>query len=117
LHDGVTTYGNPHGISNPWALQTDPRSDDVEMGIPARFATNAEPNAELNGDASMPDAGGQSFQPLQPYREAPQTPTQHNASASNAPPEVRPMFVGSRTFALEYDVEQVGRSGISEVEL
>jgi hypothetical protein len=40
-----------------------------------------------------------------------------NGQIASRAPNVRPKMVGSRTFALEYDLEQVGRSGISTIEL
>ncbi|HJQ81893.1 MAG TPA: hypothetical protein VJ828_18150 [Lacipirellulaceae bacterium] len=117
VNDAVTAYGNPAGIGAPWAMQAEPPSNYAEPGVPARYATAAESNAGLTVDASVPGPDGALFQPLQPYREASTTPLPTSSSAAAAPLDVRPKFVGSRTFALEYDLEYVGRSGISKVEL
>jgi hypothetical protein len=115
--DSVTAYGNPAGMEAPWTLPTEPRLENSETSVPARYATTAESSAGLNGDLSAQNRDGAHFRPLQPYREASTTPLPENSSAAAPPPDVRPKFVGSRSFALEYDVEQVGRSGISKVEL
>jgi hypothetical protein len=116
VDDAVTAYGNPTRTGAPSALQTDPRSDNIEPGVPARYATTAESNAGLVGDPSAQYPGDALIQPLQPYREASTGASPNSSPAAAPPPDARPKFVGSRTFALEYDVE-VGRSGISKVEL
>lgn len=117
VDDAVTAYGNPAGVGPPWAVQAEPRSNYGDPGVPARYATAAESNTGLAGDTSVPSPEGALFQPLQPYREASTTPMPDNSAPAAARPDLRPKFVGSRTFALEYDVEYVGRNGISKVEL
>ncbi|HEY3394959.1 MAG TPA: hypothetical protein VGK58_19800 [Lacipirellulaceae bacterium] len=117
VDDAVTAYGNPAGIGPPWAMQAEPRSNYGDAGVPARFATAAESNTGITGDTPVPSPDSAPFQPLQPYREASTTPLRDNSAAAASPLDVRPKFVGSRTFALEYDVEYVGRGGISKVEL
>jgi hypothetical protein len=116
VDDSVTAYGDPPGIGDSWATQSEPRSAGSESGVPARFATAAESNSGIADNISVQSSEGTLYQPLQPYREASTTPLPSPAT-SVPPPEVRPKFVGSRTFALEYDVEHVGRSGIQNVEL
>ncbi len=134
----MTAYGNPNGIGARPAFNHD------ESGVPARYATAGDGNAGLAIDAAAPNTEVAPFHPLPPHREAFPEPWPSpgdnvddpaNTSvvpvdpnfARNSPPtnshiaasaaEVRPKMVGSRTFALEYDLEQVGRSGISTIEL
>jgi hypothetical protein len=132
-NDSVTAYGNPQAVGAPLALQNSAPSSPADSGIPARYATagDTNQNAAINGaDVS---ANQPAFQPLPPYREASPTPLRNAQPPAGelfdsvpAPPAAyggqnlpttQPMLVGSRSFALEYDVEQIGRSGISKVEL
>jgi hypothetical protein len=140
--DGVTAYGNPNGVGVPPAGQ--PGGDYDPSGVPARYATTNEVNGGFTPDAPAQNMEGVPFHPLPPHRESLSTPLPLPGDdiddpvdssivsvdpnfAANAPtnntqlaapaPEVRPKMVGSRTFALEYDLEQVGRFGISTIEL
>jgi hypothetical protein len=139
--DGVTAYGNPNGVGVSPAGQSG--GDYDESGVPAHYATANETNEGLTFDAPAQNTEGVPFHPLPPHREALQTPwpapgddvdepgdtpiapvdpnldayAPANVQIGTPAPEVRPKMVGSRTFALEYDLEQVGRSGISTIEL
>jgi hypothetical protein len=138
--DGVTAYGNPNGVGVPAAGQTNVAHD--QSGVSARYATAGDANAGLTVDGPPPNTGDAPFHPVPPYREAfswPSPGAEFDAPAdtsnvpidpnfaTNSPPtnsqiaapaaDVRAKMVGSRTFALEYDLEQVGRSGISTIEL
>ena len=141
--DGVTAYGNPAGVGAPLAMPAaEPHGG--EPRIPARYATNSDANHGPGRPGQSGNDDGPSFSPLQPYREAsvPPLPSHANHAAMPAetatrpgrttdefqpppndayvnqiPPDVRPKLVGSRSFALEYDLEEVGRWGLSKVEL
>jgi hypothetical protein len=118
--DGATRYGNP-----------------LDTGLLPTQST-------ASGDRYAAD---RQITPLEPYRQAslrrlPETasaeppreypagnsePTGENSSklpapsslphAASLPPGVEPKAVGSRTFALEYELADVGRWGVSRVEL
>ena len=45
------------------------------------------------------------------------TPIDGSPPTSDYPPNIQPKLVGSRTFALEYDLEGAGSAGVSKVEL
>lgn len=114
----------------------------VQARVPAQFADAVKTSD--NGWKSSATTGP-SFTPLEPFREA-STGTSHSpsagpsllalppvsqASAAAMPavtpvdtaaspthsPSSPPKLVGSRTFALEYDLDDTGRDGIARVEL
>jgi hypothetical protein len=124
-------------------MQPDSKAIPTDAGVPARYATTADSNERLS-DESSAHFGGAAFQPLEPHRETSSTtspspdndtyapagksiapvgpeftatPAPRSANPPTAAQDVRPQLVGSRTFALEYELEQVGRWGISKVEL
>jgi hypothetical protein len=129
--DDVTVYGNPERSSPTFASSADavPERDDR---IDARYAgpVVSTPPSEATVDAA-PISVGTSFAPLEPFRQASisriPSPTEFAASNASAAPDVTiatqhspsapPKLVGSRTFALEYDLADSGRWGISKVEL
>lgn len=142
--DSVTAYGNPTGIVSPTIAGGSANrstSDAASPSIPADYAVVGGPHFADNQSPASVDQSA--IQRLSPYRHAaverlpdanlnpPDTgtatsaTTQHhrgpfpNASelARQLPPGVQPKMVGSRTFALEYEVEEAGWQGISAVEL
>jgi hypothetical protein len=132
--DNVTSYGTPAGVESLQANQSDALEESRSTGVSAKYATA---NDSMSRTASPP------FQPLQPYRQASDArPRAAEASASprgsetdqvqsthdsiGLPPsdgyanqqsnDQNSKLIGSRTFALEYDLEE-GQWGVSEVEL
>jgi hypothetical protein len=134
--DGVTAYGNPSVSAAPAASNNMANDNDAAGRVSARYAAiTAEPhdaNASAPGEAPAQSA----FRPLEPFREemTAATPTTGNNNpvpiASPAAPSVTPIEapplvhtpltppkrVGSRTFALEYDLSDFGR-GVASIEL
>jgi hypothetical protein len=130
--DSVTSYGTPVGIDSLQAAENDLTKSASTAGVSAQFAT-AKPSA--SPPITPP------FQPLQPFRQASQwrqdselsespdikTAPSAGAGAPGLPPTNAyagepstngdAKLIGSRTFALEYDLEDVGRWGVSKVEL
>ncbi len=128
--DRVTSYGNPPGVGKPLIIDNNFASAELAA---SRVATDPEQPVSPN------------FAPLEPYREAATpfrrasltrlpavegTPSAPPAdaptvvtvpapqqSAQQLPPGVAPKRVGSRTFALEYELEDFGRGGVAKVEL
>ena len=142
--DAVTAYGNPSGAAGPIDMNFDKDDNQRQPSPTDRYALNAEPPAMTETDTSLPLFAGPAFQPVPPFRQASvsRLPTSTvddppysndsgttgdavvggnqppwDAYAGHLPPEVRPKLVGSRTFALEYDLEEIGRWGVSKVEL
>ena len=137
--DGVTAYGSPQLFAAPPAsvARTEPMSEAPR--VEARYAGISKPQSD-SAYAAVPTISGRpQFTALEPYRESAATPpVMHSAAPAPAPvpasnPTVRdvtpidsqssphsppssPKLVGSRTFALEYDLEETGR-GVSKVEL
>jgi hypothetical protein len=135
----------PHPLSQNPPTAAAPVSGDAR--VPAHYAgavrTNDSPTAE--GWTSSSTAGPQ-FATLEPYRQTasaenvlpvdppalaptnsapgspsaaitPPAPTGRAPATSNYPPGVQPKLVGSRTFALEYDLDGPGSAGVAKVEL
>ena len=94
----------------PLATQTTPQFAPLE---PFRQASIATPAA----------SGGPSLVPIDqlntPFSAPLNTPsvTPIDAVPPSHRPAVQPKLVGSRTFALEYDLDDAGRGGVSRVEL
>jgi hypothetical protein len=142
LEDAVTSYGNPIGITAPTIGSVQKQvSGRNAAGISARYAATGEPNAVYRHPPA-PGTNRPTIQPLAPFREepiatpAPSVPTAsapsdaavsigavdrvippHKADAPKLPANVRPKSVGSRSFALEYELEHLGPSGVSAVVL
>ncbi len=125
-----TSYGRPPGVGTPLAVSAGDHAADV--------APHASPLArgEGTGDRYATTApAGPTFAPLEPFREASLSRLPAVAGApvrgdmvgsaslrpehdsGQLPPGVTPKEVSSRTFALEYALEEVGRWGVSKVEL
>lgn len=123
------------------SIETPPEQPRVE----ARFAAATQPAANATTTPATVASAGPKFLPLEPYREttstatAPATPTAMSppiattespaaakppgqpitpvdSSAMTHAPTTAPKLVGSRTFALEYDLDDGGR-GVTKVEL
>jgi hypothetical protein len=62
------------------------------------------------------ELSGPAFQPLEPYRQA-EISTSQATSDVPSPHSGQAKMVGSRTFALEYELDEIGREGVSLVEL
>jgi hypothetical protein len=114
-----------------------------EHRVQAHFADAVKTQETGWTSAANTAAAGPKFAPLEPFRETSAAPPQPANSAgpslvpigqSNAPamganvtsidtsapthrPTTPPKLVGSRTFALEYDLDESGRDGVSRVEL
>jgi hypothetical protein len=135
--DGVTAYGSPHVSNIPTAgtiaaAPADAGAAPFESRVPAQYAaasrTAVAPHATgwTSGSASPP------FAPLEPFREASPPPaatgggygfagSNQSVTPIGSPPLVhqpttQPKLVGSRTFALEYDLDG-SPSGVARVEL
>jgi hypothetical protein len=140
--DGVTAYGTPPLFDGPLSTLASSERRREEPRIEARFAAVANPTADSANNAVPANANRPQFATLEPYREtttvqppaaapapsndfawpAPSTPiardvTPVDSQTSPQGPPSQPKLVGSRTFALEYDLDDAGRGGVSKVEL
>ncbi|HEX4413551.1 MAG TPA: hypothetical protein VH107_07980, partial [Lacipirellulaceae bacterium] len=145
--DGVTSYGSPNLAGAATAVGTGPAlgnlaNDDANHRVPAQFASAVKNPESGWTSASTANGAGPQFAPLEPFRQtttsaAPaaavgpalvpiSSTTNVTANASITPidtpppthrPTTQPKLVGSRTFALEYDLDDAGRDGVSRVEL
>jgi hypothetical protein len=132
--DTVTTYGNPTGIAPPTLGGADTRA------VAGHANSDAQPPA---ADDSQPASPAPSVQPLGPFRQASiarsaspsdseplsaggsmsqfagaaQGSAPNANSVSQLPPGVQLKLVGSRTFALEYELDHAGGRGVASVEL
>ena len=139
--DGITAYGNPPEISGPQATNNEFNHDDQRVA--ARYAGTVVPGSPVvsgSADPSIvrgsPDPAQSNNAetvetPLQPFGQASvnrlsvaeatesklaDAPPSDAYAAPHAPP-MPPKLVGSRTFALEYDLDDIGRWGVTNVEL
>ncbi len=121
-----TTYGRPAGVGAPLAV-----SEGREL--PANVAVT--PTPEDNGRYATTAPTEPRYAPLEPFREASLSRVPEAAGApirgdmigsaslraepvgQQLPLGIEPKEVASRTFALEYKLEEVGRWGVSKVEL
>jgi hypothetical protein len=136
--DAVTSYGNPIGIAPPPIGDDGSNSYSHVVNDSTRQVAPFDPQ-----QASMALSFQPSFQPLGPFRQAsvaragvsldgPGAPAsqsgsqfpsavsglpQGGACTQQLPPDVQPKLVGSRTFALEYEIDDAGGQGVSNVEL
>jgi hypothetical protein len=136
--DGVTAYGSPQLFAAPPAQVT--RTEPANEGprVQARYAGISKPPSESINATNPSISSRPQFSTLEPYREAaanqPMVPPTIAAPVSTSKPILRdvtpidspasphspssaPKLVGSRTFALEYDLDDAGRGGVSKVEL
>jgi hypothetical protein len=131
LDDGVTAYGNPRDISAPQTTGNEFKLDDQRVA--ARYAGTVVPGSTVvrgSPDLALSNAETD-HTPLQPFRQAsvnrlPGTNAVESTLAGASPsdafapqpmPPVPPKLIGSRTFALEYDLDDMGRWGVMNVEL
>jgi hypothetical protein len=136
--DGVTAYGTPPVLNGPAPPLAVTVSKRAEPQVGARFATVAKPSVDSENNRAPATPAPPQFTTLEPYREssADRTtpPVVNNATTQVAKPAIRdvtpidspaaqhsptspPKLVGSRTFALEYDLEGGGGGGVTKVEL
>jgi hypothetical protein len=133
--DGRTAYGNPavssgssaalptavaQNASSAGSGWTTPADSGAGQRVPASYAGITK--VESGPVARIPNAAatGPQFAPLEPYRQLTSFNTQSVAPIDGLPPtrgpSTPPKLVGSRTFALEYDLDD-NSSGVSRVEL
>jgi hypothetical protein len=139
-NDGVTSYGSPRIVTTPAVTPTpeppvDNGVNNVRTEASRVEAQHATMPSVAEGGLEQAPLNGPRFAALDPFRQtssvkrlpAP-TPVSPPTTASVPPPlpalapvgEPQPSQVkrvGSRTFALEYDLEDTGRWGVSKVEL
>ncbi len=135
--DGVTSYGSPQLFAAPPVSAARSDSNREEHRVEATYAGITKSSSEpVNGVVPSTQSRPQ-FATLEPYREsstnraaAPAVqsslPTSKpiardvtpidSPTLQHSPPSVSKQ-VGSRTFALEYDLDDAGRGGVSKVEL
>jgi hypothetical protein len=136
--DGVTAYGSPQLFAAPPAQVARTVPTNEAPPIEARYAGITKPPSNSINAAvpSMPTAP--QLATLEPYRESAANPTvvppataspvstskpilrdvtPVDSPASPHTPPSAPKLVGSRTFALEYDLDDAGLGGVSKVEL
>jgi len=134
--DGVTAYGTPQFSAAPplaSVAHAEPKRD--EPRVEARYAGIERPPTDFVSAGVPTTPSRPQFATLEPYRETSTGPPV--ASAASVPsskpiardvtpidspgsphsPPSQPKLVGSRTFALEYDLDDAGRGGVSKVEL
>ncbi len=145
--DGVTAFGNPtiskpsattrESSPSPFATAAN------QPRVPAQFAGAVKTSDAGWTSASTATPTGPQFSPLEPFREPSSTapPTQaagpslvplnqlnraaptpgitpiDTAASPTHRPTSPPKLVGSRTFALEYDLDDAGSEGVARVEL
>ncbi|MCC7476626.1 MAG: hypothetical protein IT425_14650 [Pirellulales bacterium] len=124
--DGVTSYGNPPigsrgaGLgdtastspleSTPGGLPMKPANSSIEPRVPAHYASGSSMGAPIPSSAAIPQAAEEAA--MGPMDAA----SNGGAGGPTNRPRSTPKLVGSRTFALEYDLNESGQ-GISRVEL
>jgi hypothetical protein len=136
--DGVTAYGSPQLFAAPPALAARTEPANQAPRIEAKYAGISKPQSDPFNPTVPATANRPQFATLEPYRESaaapPVIPSATPAPAPNNNPIARdvtpidspasphsppcpPKLVGSRTFALEYDLDEAGRGGVAKVEL
>lgn len=143
-NDGVTAYGSPPIITTPpvTPTTTPPADHGADNSVPAAPRVEAPlatmPRA-VEGGLEQAPLNGPRFAALDPFRQtssvhrlpAPAPTPGAPTTAASSPPRfaaIGPVAnphpaphqvkrVGSRTFALEYDLDPTGRWGVSKVEL
>jgi hypothetical protein len=105
--DNVTSYGTPVDIESRQRTENYANVDTNADGVSAKYAAASQ---STNATSGLP------FQPLQPFRQASDSPPT-DAYTNQQSAAVDSKLIGSRTFALEYDLEDVGHRGVSKVEL
>ncbi len=122
-------YAGPVVRGLPDPAQWDSSSVSVVRGAPGPVPSvvrgspdpaPVEAFGHATGEVGRPapnENDGPGFKPLEPFREVSvsRLPTPDAGPPQYAP--MQPKLVGSRSFALEYDLEDGGRWGVSKVEL
>jgi hypothetical protein len=136
--DGVTAYGTPQLFAAPPTSVARPEPSHEGPRVEAKYAgITKQPSDSVNVAVPTTPSRPQ-FTALEPYRESASNPpvvpsatpasvpvskpilrdvTPIDSTASPHSPPSPPKLVGSRTFALEYDLDDTGRGGVSKVEL
>jgi hypothetical protein len=136
--DGVTAYGSPQLFAAPPVSRARPELAQQSPRVEAKYAGIAKPQSDSINVAVPTVPSRPQFAALEPYREsaaappvvpsasappaAPNKPIAQDVTPIDSPtsphsPPSPPKLVGSRTFALEYDLDDAGRGGVSKVEL
>jgi hypothetical protein len=138
--DGMTAYGTPQVAALPMIANEAPVTpsrlpaasgsggavvNPAAPRVPAQYTTATLPDGSISeGGWSSAQTTGPQMAPLEPYREPagsqqlsalPPTTSITPIGSPTHQPTSPPKLVGSRTFALEYDLE--GTGGIAKVEL
>lgn len=129
--DAGTRYGRPPGVGQPLVVSAG--QPDAPPEQPAAVADNRCNRPSQSGEAALPT--GPTYAPLEPFREVSMSrlppvgdapgrddslspgPLRQDAAGRQVPPDVEPKLMSSRTFALEYALEDVGRWGARKVEV
>jgi hypothetical protein len=130
--DGLTAFGNPQMSKLPTAgsvaiAPTNSAPIESASRVPAHYANASKPDAATTSSGWSSGSSGPQFAPLEPYRETGPLPTGDGIPSQVTPigssgspmthqPRSQPKLVGSRTFALEYDLDG-SPSGVARVEL
>lgn len=104
--------------TDPLVQQTDPPSAPPAM--PARFPSDA-PAVARRPQGERRHLSGTSPSPVEPPLARPAAPgsagVEDVPDSTESAPQPEPRMVNSRRFALEYELESVGPSGVARVEL
>lgn len=140
--DGVTAYGSPQLFGAPPVSAPRISSANASPRVEAKYAGIAKPQSDAPNASAPTVSSRPQFAALEPYRElgtatpaipsasvapaapalAPGKPVAQDVTPVDSPnsphsPPSPPKLVGSRTFALEYDLDDAGRGAVSKVEL
>jgi hypothetical protein len=105
----ATRYGNPLGVGREAIALNEPGNSSEERTRPATLEPFRQASLRR---LPVVEAGAEARQP-----ESAVTPLQTQSTSTPLPPGVEPKRLNSRTFALEYELSDVGRWGVSRVEL
>jgi hypothetical protein len=140
LANATLTHGMPRGAADPAGSGS---IDRVGNGVASEFASLGGPGVAYRANDDPAAERRSPFAPLEPFRQQTRNPwdsTDHaeglndmaDAGAAGAsvdpwlwlsgpevtvPPGATPKLVSSRTFLLEYELEEVGPWGVAKVEL
>jgi hypothetical protein len=117
MHDRYAFNGEPRIATDSTRSADQAAAPAFKPLAPYRQASVAHPPAESDPAAAAADDPYADFAPraAEPQRHSNQRSAGINVSL--LPPGVQPKLVGSRTFALEYELQHVDRWGVSNVEL
>jgi hypothetical protein len=128
--DNVTAYGSPLVLTEPTTTSVTTETDDAEAQEEARYAGPVVSSAPITSAAPSTSAASRFHQVSMmrlpatavdtatlPAPDFPQsiTPLENGAATPPAADQVK--RVGSRTFALEYDLDDADRWGVTKVVL